>query len=131
MQQLLARGADVDARALDGATALHFACHFGANDALRGLLKVRPDVDAQCNSGVTPLMEACLKGHLEAATLLIDYGADPDLINNAGETALHFAEWRVAQDAVPPAAGARYAPGIRQIEEHLALVAMLRGGGDV
>ena len=137
IRELLARGADVSARANDGSTALHAASANGHAEALRELLK-RPDValNAQTTTGFTPLMETCLQGHLMAATLLIGNGADLALLNNAGESALRIAEELVAsdeeegdegddeddeddnEDATPPR-DARH-------EEHRCLVAQLK-----
>ena len=126
--ELLARGADVNARANNGWSALHMASYYGHAEALRELLVLRPAVNAQTNDGFTPLMETCFMGHLIAATILIALGADLALLNNAGRSALRFAESRVAQDAVPPAAGA--APlTAAQREEHKKVVTLLKMHG--
>jgi hypothetical protein len=69
-------------------------------------------------------MNACFRGHLLAATLLIGFGADRARLDNTGHAALRLAEWRVAQDAAPPAA-----PTAAQREEHARLVAVLKAFG--
>jgi len=88
------------------------------------------NVNAQSNSGLTPLMYACLEGHLMAVTLLIGHGANLAVLSNVGNSALQYAEWRVAQDAAPPAAGAAPATAAQR-EQHLALVALLKASAAV
>jgi len=63
-----------------------------------------------------------------AATLLIGFGVDLALLSNAGWSALRLAEWRVAQDAAPPAAGAA-PPSSAQRKEHADLVMLLKMHG--
>ena len=68
-----------------------------------------------------------------AATILIGAGADLALVDNAGRSALVWAEWRVQQDALapaapPPAAGAAPLPAIvteAQRAENRRIVALL------
>ena len=137
MRELLARGADVNARSNDSRTALHVASTFGHAEAMRELLMLRPDINAQDGDGNTPLIDACYVGHLMAATLLIGHGANLALINNAGRSALFFAERPVKRDvlapaaplAAPPAAGAAPPPSVAteaQREEPKAVVALLK-----
>ena len=140
MRELLARGADVNARSNDSRTALHVASTFGHAEAMRELLMLRPDINAQDGDGNTPLIDACYVGHLMAATLLIGLGANLALLDNAGLPALFWAEWRVQRDALapaappaaPPAAGAappRDVITVAQRAEHNALVAVLKAHG--
>ena len=141
VRELLARGADVNARNNSGNTALHVASYSGRAEVMRELLKRHVvDVNAQDDSGNTPLILACSNGHLMAATILIGAGADLALLENAGRSALFYAERRVQNDALaplaapaaPPAAGAAALPAVvtrAQRAEHKALVAMLKGHG--
>jgi ankyrin repeat protein len=103
---------------------------------------LRPDINVQDGDGRTPLIMACSQGHLMAATILIGAGADLALLTNAGQSALFWAEWRVQQDAVapaappaaPPAAGAAPTPAVvtpAQRAEHTALVAQLKLHGAI
>jgi ankyrin repeat protein len=141
VRELLARGADVNARDNHGRSALHAASYNGRAEAMRELLK-RHDVDINAQDGVgdTPLIDACAQSHLMAATFLIGAGADLALVNNAGRSALFHAEHRVRQDvhapaappAAPPAAGAAPPPAVvteAQRAEHKALVAVLKAHG--
>ena len=75
--ELLKRGADVNAHNNNGRSALHSASYDGQSEVLRELLK-RADLDlnAQDGDGDSPLIDACSQGHLMAATLLIGHGAD-------------------------------------------------------
>ena len=132
VRELLARGADVNARRSDGVTALHMASDNGYAAAVRELLR-RPDasVNAQADDGGTPLMDACSWGHLMAATLLIGHGANLALLNNAGESALHLAEMRVEQDDEEPDEDDEDDEGEAQLraarhEEHRGIVALLK-----
>ena len=126
----------MNARGNDGRTALHVASTFGHAEAMRELLMLRPDINAQDGDGNTPLIDACYVGHLMAVTLLIGHGANLALINNAGRSALFWAEWRVQQDALapaaplaaPPAAGAAPPPSVvteAERAEHRRVVALL------
>ena len=128
VRELLARGADANARSNGGFTALHQASWKGHAEVVRELLARGAAVNARANNGRTPLISACGAGHLAAATLLLDAGADLALLTNAGWSALRFAERRVAVDAAQPAAGAA-PPTSAQIVEHKALVALLKARG--
>lgn len=101
VQALLAAGAPVDARVADGATPLHWATRFGADDCVPLLLAAGADplarnrfgevslhrnrqaaflvagVDVRDEAGLTPLHHAALAGHDAAVQWLLDHGADP------------------------------------------------------
>ena len=102
------------------------ASQSGHAEALRELLKCDLNVNTQSDDGMTSLMVACLMGHLMAATILIAAGSEINLLSNAGLSSLAFAEFRVARDALPPAAG-REAPTAAQRLERARLVAVLKG----
>ena len=85
VQQLIAAGADVNARMKDGRTPLHFASGFGVADAVPLLLKAGAVVDARDEDGNTPLFVA----GREVAPLLIAAGADVRATNHEGNVPLH------------------------------------------
>ena len=85
VQALLAAGAPVDARVADGATPLHWATRFGADDCVPLLLAAGADVHARDEDGRTPLFSASPV----VAAQLIAAGADALARNRFGEVPLH------------------------------------------
>lgn len=85
VQALLAAGAPVDAKVADGATPLHWATRFGADDCVPLLLAAGADVRAVDEDGRTPLFSASPA----VASQLIAAGADPIARNRFGEVPLH------------------------------------------
>ena len=82
--QLLANGADVNARDAYGATALMNAAHSGALEMVETLLAAGAEVDAKDELGWTALMKACFnadlnRGFPEIVERLIAAGADPNV----------------------------------------------------
>ena len=129
MRELLARGADVNARSINGKTAMLLAGMLNNIEALRELLECSgASVDTQDSGGLTPLMRACAFGHLAAAALLLDRGANVALLDNIGISALRIAKHCVWQDAAPPVAGAE-PPTAAQLQEHRDLVKLLEARG--
>ncbi len=88
VERLVAEGADVDAPAGDGATALHWAAHRDAERLASLLIGAGADVDAVDDHGVTPLALACLNASEGMARLLLDGGADPNVLTTSGVTPL-------------------------------------------
>jgi hypothetical protein len=96
---LLARGADVKARADDGKTALHYAVRTPRlpkpevqAECLRALIAAGADVNAIDAGGATPLSEAAWWGGVAGARELIRAGAKTGLRSARGETALDVAK---------------------------------------
>ncbi len=82
--QLLAAGADVNARDAYGATALMNAAHGGNLEMVEALLAAGAEVDAKDELGWTALMKACYnadlnRGFPEIVARLIAAGADPNV----------------------------------------------------
>jgi ankyrin repeat protein len=93
VRTLLAQGADVNASAGDGMTALHWAAERGDVEMTRVLLSARADVARGTRiGGYTPLHVASRGGHTAVARLLLEAGADPRVATtNSGATPLHLA----------------------------------------
>jgi ankyrin repeat protein len=82
--QLLAEGADVNARDAYGATVLMNAAQYGNLEMLEVLLTAGAEVDAKDELGWTALMKACFNpdqncGFPATVTRLIAAGADPNV----------------------------------------------------
>lgn len=77
MRELIAAGADVDARDGNQQTPLYAAAWIGHVDAVRVLLDANAEVDAVAyNTKFTPLIAAASGGHLEIVEMLLKAGAD-------------------------------------------------------
>ena len=88
---LVAAGADVNLRQLDGATALHWAVHWEDRDTTALLIRAGANVDAANDLGVTPLLMACTSGNAALVETLLQAGANPQDALSSGETALMLA----------------------------------------
>ena len=99
VRTLIQQGADVNARAVDGASPLHQAVSADHLDVVDLLLKVGASVAAADRYGVTPLSLAALSGNASIIRRLLDAGADPNAVDPAGETALMTA----ARTGIPAA----------------------------
>jgi uncharacterized protein len=95
---LIAAGADVDARNVNGHTPLHLAAY---PDAVRALVDAGADLEARANDGGTPLhlaAETPDRGDVMAA--LLDAGAKVNAVNAKGRTPLDIAVMRAEDDKV-------------------------------
>ena len=91
VKALLRKGANVNARDKDGATALLKAVVNGRRPVVSLLIARGADVNAKDNQGSTPLMGAAFNGHVDLLRVLIAKGADPNAKTRDGETALTYA----------------------------------------
>mmetsp|Transcript_4646 Transcript_4646/g.9341 ORF Transcript_4646/g.9341 Transcript_4646/m.9341 type:complete len:135 (+) Transcript_4646:1267-1671(+) len=96
-EMLLSRGADVNARNVDGETLLHFAARWGCMKVLQLVLDRGAEVDARGAEGMTPLhytlrLDEGRPVHSDAAAeLLLARGADINASDEDGRTLLHVA----------------------------------------
>lgn len=90
ISELLAGGADVNAKAPNMGTPLLYACTVGNAEAARLLINAKADVNAAGDTGYTPLMMACQTGNKELAEILVAAGADVNAkhVMNGQETGL-------------------------------------------
>jgi cytohesin len=88
-KDLLAKGADVNAKGYLGFVALHVAASKGHKDIAELLIEKGADVNAKDQKGRTPLRYAAYRGHRDIAELLIAKGADVNAKSKNGYTPLH------------------------------------------
>ena len=88
---LLADGADVNARTLDGETALHRAARFSLENC-QVLIDAGAEVNAAEDFGITPLFFAVDFRHPDIVRLLISHGADVNARLRNKATPLFYAE---------------------------------------
>jgi ankyrin repeat protein len=100
VRQLLAAGADANARAADGSTPLLYAAHLGSMSSVQALLGANGDPNLTNRYGVGPMHEAALRADAELLRALLDAGASVDLTLPEGETPLMLASRTSGIDAV-------------------------------
>ena len=101
VQVLLQKGnAGVNARDVDGSTALHWAVYDDKLDLARTLIGAGADVKAVTREGVTPMSLASLNGDAKMIDLLLAAGADPNRPLAHGETPLMMAARTGNVDAI-------------------------------
>ena len=75
VRSLIDGGADVNAPQADGATALHWAAHYGDSDLARLLHEAGADASVANRNGATPLWLAASQGDATMVEILLDGGA--------------------------------------------------------
>ena len=86
--ELLARGADIEAKSKGGQTALMWSSGNGHGDAALMLVEKGADLETKDANGYTALMCATILGHADVALMLMEKGADLEAKSNNGKTAL-------------------------------------------
>src|SRR5438552_7007362 len=94
------RRVDVNAREVDGTTALHWAARGDDAELVQWLIRAGANVNAPNRYGVTPLSLAATNGSARVIAALLDAGANPNATLPAGETALMTASRTGNPDAV-------------------------------
>ncbi len=87
----LAHGADVNAPAGDGTTALHWAVYNDNVELVDRLIEAKANVNAKNEYDATPLRQAAVTGDAAVVKKLLDAGAKVDEPGPDGETALMVA----------------------------------------
>ena len=85
---LVNEGADVNMAYPDGATALHWAAHWGATDLAESLLNAGAVVDVANELGITPIAIACRNGSEAMVETLLRADANAFAVEPSGETVL-------------------------------------------
>jgi ankyrin repeat protein len=88
VRTLAKQGADVNSRAADGTTALHWAAHWDDLETAAFLLKAGARVDAVDDHGVTALSLAAENASLPMLDALLKAGANPNIAQESGMTPL-------------------------------------------
>jgi uncharacterized protein len=91
VRTLVQQHTDVNAKDLDGTTALHWAVRRDDVEAVGLLLNGGASATATNRYGISPLLVACEIGNVEVIDKLLRAGADANSANPAGETALMIA----------------------------------------
>ena len=91
VQKLLAKGANVNARWLDGVTALLLAAGSGHIKIVKFLLDQGADANVGDKDNTTPLIVAAEQGHADIVQLLLEHGADVNHPHDKGVTPLYMA----------------------------------------
>jgi ankyrin repeat protein len=99
VRTLIEQRVDVNAKGVDGTTALHQAVLADRRDIAEMLLAAGADAKAGDRYGVTPLYLACVNGNAALVEKLLEAGADANAVDPAGETALMTA----ARTGIPAA----------------------------
>ncbi|GMR35957.1 hypothetical protein PMAYCL1PPCAC_06152, partial [Pristionchus mayeri] len=92
VDELLAKGADINTGTVDGLTALHQSVIDSKPEMVRFLCKKGANVNAKDNEGWTPLHASACCGNLDIVQLLVEAGADLRAINCDKELAIDLAE---------------------------------------
>jgi uncharacterized protein len=88
VRALVQKGQDVNARALDGSTALHWAVRAEALDVVDALVKAGADVSVRNALGIAPAYVAAESGNSAVLRRLLDAGADVSTVDGTGDTLL-------------------------------------------
>jgi ankyrin repeat protein len=88
---LIAAGANVNMRNIDGETPLVIACNLGFIEAVPPLIAAGAKVDEPNSTGETPLITAVHNRNILMMRLLLQAGANPDRKDNSGRSARDYA----------------------------------------
>ncbi len=91
VQNLLDRGADINAVTVDNISALMYATENGDFEMVRFLLQKGANPNIRPYNGITALISAAKLNHQQIAELLINNGAKINAADEGGVTAIHYA----------------------------------------
>jgi ankyrin repeat protein len=90
-EEMIARGAPVNAKDIYGWTPLHYAAVSGQDRLVGLLLSKGADADVPDDEGCSALTRSLAMGDIDAAKLLLENGASTDGCRGLGTTPLHLA----------------------------------------
>jgi len=94
LKLLIAKGLDVNSKAMNGGTALSEAIIQGNVENVKALLHAGASVELQATPlKVTPLMFAVIRGEVEVVRMVLDAGADVNAKDAVGSTPLMWAAY--------------------------------------
>jgi ankyrin repeat protein len=91
VEMLLAKGADINKRNLQGLAPLHGAARQRDSNMIALLLREGADANARDGDGWTPLLHAAFRNHVPSVEVLVKGGADVDEPDPGGFTPLAIA----------------------------------------
>ncbi len=97
---LIAAGENINARGMDGDTALGRASENGHTDTVKALIAAGADINAESKYGYTALVNASIKGHTDTVKALIAAGADINAESKYGNIALMNASIKGHTDTI-------------------------------
>jgi ankyrin repeat protein len=100
IENLLAEGADINAKDSEGSSPLVYAIGSRRAEAVRLLIAKGADVQIARKSGKTPLMFACIEGKEDIVAPLLQAGADVNARDNTNWTALYYASLYGAGESI-------------------------------
>lgn len=89
---LIKKGADIEARERNGATALMMAFKSAQPQTARMLMEQGANVNVKDKEGTTVLMTVCMRGYTGFVRKLLEKGVNVNAKNKDGETALDYAQ---------------------------------------
>ena len=97
---LLDRGADIESKALNGWTPLHYAAYWNKVEAMALLLDRGAHIESKDDNGWTPLYLAAECCHVAIVALLLDRGANIESIYNCAVNKLNSAFNKSGQEII-------------------------------
>jgi len=93
VELLIERGARVDEKNRENATALYVAARSGRIECVRALLNHGANINTKQRNLRTPLHVSIMNGHYKVLDLMLKSGAKQDVVDKAGMTLLHEAAY--------------------------------------
>ncbi|HJN42991.1 MAG: hypothetical protein CL477_08815 [Acidobacteria bacterium] len=122
VRSLLGDGADVNARQVDGMTALHWAVYHDDADTTKVLIDAGANVKSENRYGIRPLWVAVTNGNGDIVSMLLEAGADPNATARGEQTVLMHAARTGSLEAVRALLARGADPNAREARDQTALM---------